>query len=141
MTRKKKHLDKHSDLNAMRVELALLKQSSIEKIPPSLPAFIQHLKRCNWQAFIWYNAHIPLITIPEPTEYGWQLCEGQLTPIYFDGPTSLEILQQYMCDCSSRSSSCTTIVSVPRCQSTICSKICKCCAKCGNTGDQDQEDD
>ena len=39
---------------------------------------------------MWKNDHFPVIEILDPKEYGWQLINGQLIPVYF-----LKVLQVF----------------------------------------------
>ena len=43
----------HRDLNTLRVKLALSKDSSLVKLPPSEAAFRQHILRVAFQVYVW----------------------------------------------------------------------------------------
>ena len=43
----------HRDLNKLRVKLALSKDSSLVKLPPSEAAFRQHILRVAFQVYVW----------------------------------------------------------------------------------------
>jgi hypothetical protein len=48
----------HRDLNKLRVKLALSKDSSLVKLPPSEAAFRQHILRVAFQVYVWTHANI-----------------------------------------------------------------------------------
>lgn len=54
------------DIYAVRIQLSIAEQPSIEILPPSEPALMEHWKRSYWQAYIWYNADIPSINALNP---------------------------------------------------------------------------
>lgn len=137
-----KFIDQHDDINALRLKLSISKQMSMKNLPPSNPALFQHLKRCYWQANIWYKAHIPVITELDPIEFGWKLENGTLFPIFFEGPTALELLQRYICNCSSKKTSCTTALSCTCTAAKVkCCKLCRCNEKCSLQPTESNEDD
>jgi hypothetical protein len=45
------------DLNKVRVKLALSKDSSLVKLPPSEAAFRQHILRVAFQVYVWTHAN------------------------------------------------------------------------------------
>lgn len=121
----------HDNINEMRVKLATTKQSSVQNLPPSNPALVQHLKRCYWQAHYWYNAHMTMVTEINPINSGWKLENEKLQAVYFEGPSSLELLQKYFCNCRSKKNSCNSKESCTCHAANIkCCQLCKCKAEC-----------
>lgn len=58
-------------VNAARKKLFAKKGKSIENIPPSLDALIQHSKGAVLQAgFVWSQSLIPNPTLPRPHDWG-----------------------------------------------------------------------
>lgn len=137
----RKYSNFHEDINKFRVKLSTKKLVGIENLPPYYPAFLQHLKRCYWQTYVWYNSHETLIEPLDVTTCGWQREENELIPIFFEGPTSLELLQKYFCNCSAKSTSCTTVESCTCFANKIkCCPLCKCSSKCSLEEDENEND-
>jgi hypothetical protein len=49
----------HRDLNKLGVKLALSKDSSLVKLPPSESAFRQHILRVAFQVYVWTPEFYP----------------------------------------------------------------------------------
>ena len=61
------------DVNQARKELFSKKSRSIESIPPSKAALLQHTKRAVFQgAFVWGQSLLKQPVIPPPSEWGWE---------------------------------------------------------------------
>jgi hypothetical protein len=61
----------HRDVNKLRVKLALSKDSSRVKLPPSEAAFRQHILRVAFQVYVWTHANEAKPPPRSPLEYGW----------------------------------------------------------------------
>ena len=96
--------------------------------PPCERSFIQHIKRVQWQVKLWTHAHEPKPELGSPlVDHGWKLAENstnKLVPIYFEGPTASEVLQDLICNCSARGK-CSTNCSC-HLQTLPCSDLCSC---------------
>ncbi|KAJ8942511.1 hypothetical protein NQ314_010064, partial [Rhamnusium bicolor] len=68
-----------SSVNNLRGILAASK--TLEKLPPT-EYRIQHCLRAHYQTIIWLNAFNPVINPPNVLEYGWQLINGKLVPLF-----------------------------------------------------------
>ncbi len=101
----------HRDLNKLRVKLALSKDSSLVKLPPSEAAFRQHILRVAFQVYVWTHANEAKPPPRSPLEYGWRNENKYLMPKYFEGPMTSDFLQDLVCMCKGKS---------------ICSKNCVC---------------
>lgn len=88
------------------------------------------MKRCFWQVHVWYNAHIPIFEALNPTNFGWKFENEELLPIYFEGPTSLELLQKYICNCRSKKTSCDNEFCSCYAAGIKCCLICNCTSNC-----------
>lgn len=80
----------------------LLKKSRpLEKCYPTNDAFIQHLKRTIYQgSFIWGLLSEKFIDIPQPTEWGWKLCDKELIPHWTNLPELSNISRELLsCKC------------------------------------------
>lgn len=123
------HAEQHSSLNDLHSRLSH-KKSSTEQLPPSEAAFLQHIKRSSWQAHIWANAINSTIKHMNPIENGWQVRGKKLIPIYFEGPTSMDILDKYICGCGGKRS-CERSTCPCRAHNLECCDACSC-SNCQN---------
>lgn len=89
----------HTSLNELR---NCLIKTCVEKLPPSEPVFRQHIKRTAWQAYIWGSAIKSNIPFHDPIENGWSQCGKFLEPVYFEGQTSMEFINTYICGCKGK---------------------------------------
>ncbi|CAG2201714.1 unnamed protein product [Mytilus edulis] len=78
-----KFASSHVDLNKLRVKLATCKDTSLLRLPPSEPAFNEHVLRSFLQTKIWMSSHLDHPNPLSPYEYGWS-SHGQ-DPVYFLG--------------------------------------------------------
>ena len=60
-----------SDINGLRYRLFCQKHLSGERLPPTHDALLQHIKRVNFQCYIWKNATTPVLNLPSPVGKGW----------------------------------------------------------------------
>ena len=109
---KNKHSCVYSSFNMLRAKMS--EMSDLARLPPSEPAFLQHVKRAMWQTLIWVNSHDPTPDLGHPEQHGWKREKGQLTPIYYEGPMASELLNELVCQCSAREN---------------CKRVAKCTCK------------
>ena len=57
------------------------KNVDISSFPPCRRSLVQHIKRANYQAHIWKQAHVANPDIPDPEGHGWVLVDGKLEPL------------------------------------------------------------
>ena len=81
------------------------------QLPPSKAALKQHLRRANYQAYLWKNALQSSIEDVQPDGQGWQLKGGQLELVWSDLAPAPEGVMQLVCcgcnrPCDSRRCSC-----------------------------------
>lgn len=115
----------HESLNKLRYNLAAKRNVPIAKLPPSEPSFEQHILRASWQTKTWTSAHDPNPEIPAPAGHGWILQEKSLVPAYFEGPTALEKLQDFYCNCLG--AKCSDEEKCSCCADGVtCSEVCRC---------------
>ena len=50
-----------------------------DKLPPTLDSLVFHLRRANYQSFIWKSPCSPVLQLPSPEEHGWCLVDGELS--------------------------------------------------------------
>jgi hypothetical protein len=102
----------HSSLNALRTKIATSKEVVLSQLPPSEASFKQHVKRAAWQTGIWLSSHIAKPDFGSAEGHGWHKDENHiLTPVYFEGPTSSELLKGLVCSCAGKK---------------MCKKTCGC---------------
>ena len=71
------------------------------KLPPTSAALHYHLKRANYQAFLWKKALQSRID-QEPVNHGWQLKEGCLEIVWTDlAPAPQAVMELVCCGCHS----------------------------------------
>ena len=84
---KKKSKGVRSDMNSLRYKIHRYK----------IPALSKHILRAIWQINEWKQAIEPIIISKEITKFGWLTENGKLAFDYYDGPTAMEVLQEYFC--------------------------------------------
>jgi len=96
-------------------------------LPPTCDSLQQHIKRSNYQAYVWRNALTARQNLPSPDGHGWKLENDMLHPILMTKSAAPEsILELTSCGCLK--SSCTRNCS---CSSNglACTESCKCMAE------------
>ena len=116
---------RYTSLNHLRYDLFSQKRLSSERLPPTMDAFAHHVKRANYQSYIWLHAHMPFLNVPSPKGHGWkQSMTGELAPVLMTSeaaPKAVLALSECHCktDCSTRRCLC-------RKESLVCSDSCSC---------------
>ncbi|MES9881199.1 MAG: hypothetical protein ABW185_10000 [Sedimenticola sp.] len=99
-------------LDDVRYELFSKKGYCSEKLPPTMDAARLHIKRANYQSFIWNSATEPYQQLPSPLDAGWCHDEnGHTIPDAMSQPAAPEALLDFVkcgcgTDCSSRRCGC-----------------------------------
>ena len=71
-----------------------------QRLPPTSDASKHHIMRAHLQALIWLKAIEPCPTIPNPSECGWQLVNGQLQPVLLTSePVPESCINLISCGC------------------------------------------
>ena len=66
----------------MRYEFFSKKSLSSEKIPPTSAALYMHIRRVNYQAYIWKASTVPILDLPPQLDASWTSDdEGHLVPV------------------------------------------------------------
>ena len=86
-------------------------KGSLENIPPTKDALLQHILRVIYQASIWFTSHERMPLIPSPEGKGWVLESNQLKPVWMTKPVAAKV--------------CKTLVRC-HCQSEKGCRFCKC---------------
>ena len=102
-----------STVNEARQFLFTHKLKSLESIPPTKAALFQHTKRAVLvSSFIWHRANQRILSIPDPSVYGWEWNDRLLAWV------------PYWTDLDDASSACALMLHCG-CKKS-CSKKCKC---------------
>lgn len=101
-----------------------------ERLPPTSDALRHHNMRAHLQALIWLKAIEPRPTIPDPSECGWQLVNGQLKPVLLTSePVPESCINLISCGCTEK---CVTRRCGCRKAEMPCTGLCKCSGQCFN---------
>lgn len=92
----------YKSLGELRYTLATTKDTVMSKLPPSQPAFHQHFLRASWQTKVWMAANQASPNIPSPVKHGWELQDGHLSSVLFDGTTAAEAMDAFLCSCTKK---------------------------------------
>ena len=100
--------DKTSDLQHVdeaRKELFCQKEKTMERLPPTQDALLQHLKRVAYQAGIWCTSEQSEQHAPTPEGWGWTLDEdSQWAPVWNTLPVVSKACSELVkCGCKSQS--------------------------------------
>ena len=70
-------------VNEAGQELISKGNRTLENIPPTQAALLQHTRRAVYQAgHIWGNALVPKLTLPSPSDWGWEKDENRWKPVW-----------------------------------------------------------
>ena len=87
-------------VNDVRYWLFCQKQKRNEGLSPTADSLHQHLKRANFQAFVWKKSLVPIQDLPPPENHGWELENGILQPILMTkDPAPTGLLELTRCGC------------------------------------------
>ena len=96
-----------------------------ELLPPTSDSLLQHLKRVNYQMFVWRKALTAIQHPPQPESNGWVGENSSLKPVYMTKePVPSSLLELTTCTCQSgcqSNCSCNNI-------GLSCSEACSCMA-------------
>jgi len=127
--------DRTSDaecVDVCRKHLFARKGRSMESIPPTRDALVQHVKRACFQVvFIWNTALQSCPTLPSPSEWGWMVDGGKWNPVWMTLPQASKICMELLkCGCKT---GCTRNC---KCSKAFmkCTSLCYCGGECDNPG-------
>ena len=104
------------------------------QLSPTRDELIQHIKRANYQSFVWKRALLANPDISTPVGNGWSLNEDKLDIVWMEKLPAIEsILELVTCDY--RGSKCSG-----SCQCKILSLDCTCRKNCENVSYNDHSD-
>ena len=111
---KGKEKEAQSNMNVLRA-----------KLPPCEESLKQHVRRAAWQTRIWISSHIAKPDLGSPLEYGWKREGEKLVPVYYEGLSASEVMQDLLCTCSKRNL-CSTDSCSCRKNRLACVELCSC---------------
>ena len=113
-------------LSLCRYVMFCQKKQRSEVLPPTSDALTQHIKRANYQAYVWRNALTAMQQLPPPECNGWCIEGTILKPVLMTrDPAPRRLLELTTCQC--RRSMCRANCS---CSGTglPCTESCLCMA-------------
>ena len=135
------------DVNVLRHKLFTQKNVTGDKLPPTLDALSLHLRRANYQCYIWKSACEPRLELPQPIGNGWINVNGTIEPERMITPAVPDIVVELTrCKCGK---GCKTNTCSCRKAKLSCSDACLCsetenCENCETEfydGSSDEEED
>ncbi|CAG2193289.1 unnamed protein product [Mytilus edulis] len=97
---KDKFASSYVDLNKLCVKLATCKDTSLLRLPPSEPAFKEHVSCL--QTKMWMSSHLDHPNHLSPYEYGWKKSSPGPDPVYFFGMMTSDFLQDLLFSCKGK---------------------------------------
>ena len=113
-----------ADINSLRHRLFTRKNTCGEKLPPTLDALTFHLRRANYQCYIWKSACSAILNLPSPVGNGWIMENDILKQelmIHDAVPTSVVELVRCQCKKACKTNSCSC-----KKENLICTEACLC---------------
>lgn len=98
------HLYGHGDLHSINeIRLKYLSgRCSVDCLPTTQDALYFHLKRANYQTFIWKQALTAQLDLPTPHGNGWTMEKGSLKPVLMSlEPVPKSCKELVSCSCKS----------------------------------------
>uniref|UniRef100_UPI00358F0BB1 uncharacterized protein n=1 Tax=Myxine glutinosa TaxID=7769 RepID=UPI00358F0BB1 len=87
-----------SEVNLARNKLFAKKSRSIEAIPPTQAALVQHVKRATYQGgHCWGQSLVPHCYLPSPCDWGWVDNDGQFDPLWTTLPEAAKSCYELIC--------------------------------------------
>ena len=83
------------------------------------------LRRAAWQTRIRISSHIAKSDLGSPLEYGWKREGEKLVPVYYEGLSASEVMQDLLCTCTKRNL-CGTDSCSCRKNRLACVELCSC---------------
>ena len=133
---------KCNDVNELRYRLfCKSKNLQSHQLPPTKAALENHLKRANYQAFIWKHALEPNMD-QAPDGQGWQQKGDQLEIYWTDQAPAPDAVMKLVCcgckgSCATRRCSCVS-------NGLRCTEACACqdsCMNCANEEENEEDDE
>ena len=90
-----------STMDALRyVMFCQQRKRKNEALPPTSDSLRQHMKRANYQTFIWRSSLVAMQDLQSPVGHGWELEDDCLKPVYTTkDPAPLSLIELTTCNC------------------------------------------
>ena len=99
-------------INGLRKDLFAQKCLSMENIPPTQAALLQHANRAVYQCGIWSNSLKGIQSLPSPDDFGWTNVTDSWTPLWTLLPEAAKACRELLkCGCKAE---------------PLCSRKCRC---------------
>ena len=127
----------YSEINSIRFEIVKSGKYDEELLPPNQNSLDQHIRRANFQCFIWRHATQATLNLPSFCSHGWKLDEeGNVVIDWMTIPAAPDCILEFVnCKCKkgcdSRRCSCVKA-------SLKCSDLCAC-EDCRNRSEEEQD--
>ena len=109
-------------VNKARRELFCKKSRSLENLPPTQDALLQHVKRVVYQAGIWISSRQAEPEILSPGQWGWEDLDGQWQPLWMTLSEAAKACTELIkCACTKKCKICKYIKS-----GLPCTELCRC---------------
>ena len=118
------------NINDIRYKLFSKKGLTGDKLPPTLGSLILHLKRANYQCYIWKLACTEILSLPSPIHNGWIEKNGALKLDFMvekSVPEAISELMRCQCKRGCKNNSCGC-----RKAKLSCTGACFCEEECEN---------
>ena len=95
-----------TSINEAREVLFCKKNRSVERIPPTQNALLQHVRRAVYQAGIWTTSTQEQQSVPSPHEFGWTKESNSWSPVWITIPEVSRACSQLIICCKGDCSKC-----------------------------------
>ena len=113
------------DVNSVRYEMFKGGKYDEELLPPNQDSLDNHIRRANYQCYIWRHAVQPILRLPDFYDHGWKLDEeGNVTINWMSlAPAPDSVLEFVNCKCKKgcENNRCSCAKAAMK-----CSDLCKC---------------
>ena len=127
------------DINQLRYAMFCAKRGKIEshQLPPCRDSVQNHIRRANYQCFVWKQCLEQFPDIPDLEDHGWKYENGSVSIIWMNGPPAPEaVLNLLSCNCSRRCTegNCSCLMNGLK-----CTDMCKL-KNCDNSAQDDDDE-
>ena len=113
-----------NDVNAARYEIFTKGKFSEDLLPPTLDVLQLHIRRANYQCYIWKHATRALLNMPDPVNHGWIINDESLAILWMTLPIAPDSILCFVnCSCKK---GCSNARCSCRKASLQCSELCRC---------------
>ena len=115
-------------LEGARYHIFKTKLGDPGKLPPTSGTLLQHVLRAHYQCYIWRQALIPMQSLLDPLQFGWEMSNLEYMPICTLEAIALdEILMNTTCTCEGqcKDNRCGCVKRKMECSGCGCSEFCE----------------